>query len=77
MILTLLLIAVTTNCVLTFATYKVLRGRIEMVQEDVSAIRIRSVPINVGGRLAPSPAELEAAKNRMDKLGIAHPGGPG
>jgi hypothetical protein len=65
------------NLVVTLAAFVTLRTRIDLLQDDVSAIRIRTVPPNIGGRLAPSFAELQTAKNRMDHTGVAHPGGPG
>jgi hypothetical protein len=73
----LIAIAVGCNVVLTYAGYRAVRSRLILLQDDLSAIRIRTVPVDVGGRLAPSQAELQAARNRMDKLGVAHPGGPG
>jgi hypothetical protein len=77
MIIGLLLISMQANIVLTYLVYRSLRTRLALIQDDVSAIRIRSVPVDVGGRLAPSVAELQAAKNRMDKFGTAQSGGPG
>jgi hypothetical protein len=65
------------NTVLIYVGLSAIKTQLTLLQDDVSAIRIRSVPANVGGRLAPSPADLEAARNRMDKLGVARPGGPG
>lgn len=51
-------------------------GRMELIQEDVSAIRMRTVPVDAGGRLAPSMADLAAAKNRMNAMGVAQVGTP-
>lgn len=65
------------NVLVTYAAYRALSHRLALLQDDASAIRIRTVPVDVGGRLAPSPAELAAARNRMDKMGVAHPGGVG
>ena len=77
MMIALLCSLVGVHMLMTFAAYQVLENRFRLLQDDVSAIRIRTVPVDVGGRLAPSPAELVAARNRMDKMGIAHPGGGG
>lgn len=76
-ILILLSIATLANVLVTAGVFVALEKRLALLQDDVSAIRIRPVPVNVGGRLTPSQADLEAARNRMDKLGIARPGGPG
>lgn len=65
------------NLVMTGVAFYALRTRLVLLQDDVSAIRIRMVPVAVGGRLAPSFADLQAAKNRMDAQGVAHPGGSG
>jgi hypothetical protein len=55
-------------------------GRLEIeidgARSDLTAIRRYLIAPNVGGRPAPTPAELTAAKNRIDAQGIAHPGGP-
>ncbi len=75
--LILLSIATLANVLFAIGAYIVTGQRLTRLQEDVSAVRQRTVPVDVGGRLPPSPAELQAARNRMDKLGIAHPGGPG
>lgn len=77
MIVTIVCVTLLANLVLTYSVYRVLRGRLILMQDDISAIRIRTVPPNIGGRLPPSPADLQAARNRMDKLGVAHPGDPG
>jgi len=76
MIIGLLLLCILVNIVVTYILFRCLRTRLILLQEDVSAIRIRSVPVDVGGRPAPTIAELQAAKNRMDQFGVAHPGGP-
>lgn len=53
-----------------------LRSRLTRLQDDITVIRLRMIPPNIGGRAAPSMADLQAAKNRMDAMGVAHPGGP-
>ena len=65
------------NIAVTSVLFYSVRTRLVLLQDDASAIRMRTVPVDVGGRLPPSPSELQAARNRMDKLGIAHPGEPG
>lgn len=65
------------NVLLVYGMYRALRSRLMLIQDDVSAVRMRTVPPNIGGRLPPSAADLQAARNRMDKLGVAHPGEPG
>jgi len=77
-----------TNCILTYGLYWSLRNRIQLIQDDVSQIRIRTVVpvVNVGARQAPSPADLFAAAARMGPLpsprnvpdanGQVHPGPP-
>lgn len=78
MILIGLVIALTTlDIIVNLLTYRALSVRLTLLQDDMSQVRIRTVPVDVGGRLAPSSAELAAARNRMDKLGVARPGGPG
>lgn len=64
------------NAVLTCVIYHVLKQRLIFLQDDMNAMRVQLFPPNVGGRLAPTPSELQAARNRMDRLGVAHPGGP-
>lgn len=75
-LVTLVVVITTLDVVVNVLTYCSLRNRLQLLQDDVSAVRIRTVPVDVGGRLAPSPGELQAARNRMDQLGVAHPGGP-
>jgi len=50
---------------------------VSLTRSDVIAIRRQLLPPNVGGRQVPSPADLAAARNRIDATGTAHPGGPG
>jgi len=65
------------NLVLTAVLFRWLHIRLRLLQDDVSWLRIQMTPFNVGGRVPPSVVELERARNRMDRLGVAHPGGPG
>jgi hypothetical protein len=51
-------------------------GELDGARNDITAIRRYFVAPAVGGRPTPSPAELTAARNRIDAQGIAHPGGP-
>lgn len=53
-----------------------IRYRLICLQHDVNEIYARLIPPGIGGRQAPSFAELQAAKNRMDVTGVAQPGGP-
>jgi hypothetical protein len=77
LLITAILILMVANLVGLCMVFEALRERLLLLQDDVSAIRIRSAPPNVGGRLPPSLADLHAARNRMDASGVAHPGGPG
>jgi hypothetical protein len=76
MMIAICVLLVVNLCVTVLAS-AILRFRLILVQDDVSAIRIRTVPPNIGGRIPPSFAELQTAKNRMDPTGVAHAGGPG
>jgi hypothetical protein len=48
---------------------------VSLTRSDVIAIRRQSIPPNLGGRSIPTLNELEAARNRVDASGTAHPGG--
>ena len=48
---------------------------ISLTRSDVITIRRHLVAPVLGGRQPPSPAELQAARNRIDPSGLAHPGG--
>jgi hypothetical protein len=78
-LITAILVLTVANLVGLCMVFEALRERLLLLQDDVSAIRIPPVPPNVvgGGRLPPSLADLQAARNRMDASGVAHPGGPG
>jgi len=79
-----------TNCILTYGLYWSLRNRIQLIQDDASQIRMRTIVpvVNVGARQAPSSADLFAAAARMgpiqglpgrnvpDPNGQVHPGPP-
>jgi hypothetical protein len=58
-------------------SFRKIESDISLTRSDVIAIRRQSIPPNVGARSAPTVAELEAARNRIDPSGTAHPGGPG
>lgn len=64
--------------VMVILLYFSVRAQLRLIQEDVGMIRMRTVPVAVGGRVPPSYAELQAAaaRNRVDPGGVAHPGGP-
>lgn len=51
-----------------------LRARLELIQGMLSKQRIQAILPPIGGRSVPSPAELQAARNRIDPQGTAHPG---
>jgi hypothetical protein len=53
-----------------------IEGELDAARIDLTALRRYWIAPAVGGRPAPTPAELSAAKNRIDAQGIAHPGGP-
>lgn len=81
-VLILVCVATVINMIVAFGTHQLIVDRLKLLQDDVSAIRIRSVPPNIGGRLAPSTADLQAARDRMagtgrnvpDASGQVHPG---
>jgi len=72
----LLCVLTLANLVLTAVMFHWVHLRLRLLQDDASWLRIRWTPLDVGGRMPPSAAELQSAKNRMDRLGVAHPGGP-
>lgn len=48
---------------------------VSLTRSDVIAIRRWATPAALGGRSIPTINELEAARNRIDATGTAHPGG--
>lgn len=84
---TLICVLVLVNIVLTYVAWQSLFGRLKRLQDDVSAIRIRFVPPNFGGRPVPTPADFAAARirdlsvtpgqNRVDTSGTAQSGPSG
>lgn len=57
-------------------TVRTMRSDVSLTRSDVIAIRRQLIPAAVGGRAVPSPADIQAARNRTDAMGTAHPGGP-
>jgi hypothetical protein len=67
-------IALVVN-IATLVSLRKIESDVSLTRSDVIAIRRVYIPPNVGGRMTPTVSELEAARNRVDSSGTAHPGG--